>query len=59
MVEKERKRSIPGKYLLSHSYKDYEEYCKLKNSALKAVKFAKKKYQKGFAESIKISTKLF
>ena len=35
----------------SHSYRNYEEYCKLRNSASKAVTYAKKKYQKGIAES--------
>ena len=37
----------------SHSYRDYEVYCKLRNSASKTVKFAKKKHQKGIAESVK------
>ena len=43
----------------SHSYRDYAEYCKLRNSAAKAVKFAKKKYQKGIAESVQKSPKSF
>ena len=43
----------------SHSYRDYAEYCKLRNSAAKAVKFAKKKYQKGIAESVQKSAKSF
>ena len=37
----------------SHSYRDYTEYCKLRNSASKAVTYAKKKYEKGIAESVK------
>ena len=47
------------RFTYSQSYTDYEEYCKIRNSATKAVKFAKKKYQKGIAESIKTSPKSF
>ena len=37
----------------THSHRDYEEYCKLRNSASKAVTCAKKKYKKCIAESVK------
>ena len=43
----------------SHSYRDYQAYCKLRNSATKAIRFSKKKYQKGVAESSKTSPKSF
>ena len=42
-----------------HSYRDYEEYCILRNTASKAVTYAKKKYQKGIAESVIKSPKSF
>ena len=47
------------RFTFSHSYTDYENYCKIRNSVTKAVKFAKKKYQKGLAASIKTSPKSF
>ena len=47
------------RFTFSHSYVDYENYCKLRNSASKAVRFAKKRYQRGIAESVKISPKTF
>ena len=47
------------RFTYSHSYEDYEKYCKLRNSASKAVRFAKKRYQRGIAESVKISPKTF
>ena len=52
--EKLRKSIMPGNvFTHSHSYRDYEEYCKLRNSASKAVTYPKKKHQKGIAESVK------
>ena len=42
------------RFTFSYSYVDYENYCKLRNSASKAVRFAKKRYQRGIAESVKI-----
>ena len=47
------------RFTYSHSYTDYENYCRLRNSATKAVRFATKKYQKGVAESVRISPKSF
>ena len=47
------------RFTYSHSYVDYENYCKLRNSASKAVRFAKKRYQRGIAESVKESPKTF
>ena len=43
----------------SHSYRDYEKYCKLRKSVSKAMRYAKKKYRKGIAESVKKSPKSF
>lgn len=43
----------------SHSYRDYQAYCKLRNSATKAIRFSKKKYQKGVAECSKTNPKAF
>lgn len=47
------------RFTYSHSYRDYEEYCKARNSATKAIRYSKKKYQKGVAESAKKSPKSF
>ena len=59
-VKKVKKKYHAWKrFTYSHSYRDFEEYCKLRNSASKAVRFAKKKYQKGAAESVKTAPKSF
>ena len=47
------------RFTFSHSHVDYENYCKLRNSASKTDRFAKNRYQKGIAESVKISPKTF
>ena len=47
------------RFTFSHSYTDYKNYCKIRNSVTKAVKSAKKKYQKGLAASMKTSPKSF
>ena len=47
------------RFTYSHSYTDYENYCKIRNSVTKAVKYAKKKYQKGLTAGIKTSPKSF
>lgn len=47
------------RFTYSHSYHDYEAYCKARNSATKAVRFSKKKFQKGVAECAKKSPKSF
>ena len=54
-----RKYQAWQRFTFSHSYTNYENYCKIRNSVTKAVKFAKKKYQKGLAASIKTSHKSF
>ena len=43
----------------SHSHTDYENYCKIRNSVTKAMKYARKKYKKELAASIKTSLKSF
>ncbi|WAR22203.1 hypothetical protein MAR_016177, partial [Mya arenaria] len=47
------------RYTYSRSYRDYQSYCKIRNSTTKAIRFSKKKYQKGVAESSKTSQKSF
>ncbi|WAR24920.1 hypothetical protein MAR_038589 [Mya arenaria] len=47
------------RFIHSHSYRDYQAYCKLRNSATKAIRFSKKKYQKGVAECSKTNPKAF
>ncbi|WAR28875.1 hypothetical protein MAR_014579 [Mya arenaria] len=47
------------RYTYSRSYRDYQSYCKIRNSTTKASRFSKKKYQKGVAESSKTSQKSF
>ncbi|WAR15881.1 hypothetical protein MAR_030475 [Mya arenaria] len=47
------------RFIHSHSYRDYQAYCKLRNSATKAIRFSKKKYQKGVAEFSKTNPKAF
>ena len=58
-VRKVKKYHAWKRFTFSHSYVDNENYCKLRNSASKAVRFAKKRYQRGIAESVKISPKTF
>ena len=47
------------RFTYSHSYRDYEDYCKARNSATKAIRFSKVKHQRGVAESAKKSPKSF
>ncbi|WAR01814.1 hypothetical protein MAR_008372 [Mya arenaria] len=47
------------RYTYSRSYRDYQSYCKKRNSTTKAIRFSKKKYQKGVAESSKTHQKSF
>ncbi|WAR24441.1 hypothetical protein MAR_038110, partial [Mya arenaria] len=47
------------RYTYSRSYRDYQSYCKIRNSTTKAIRFSKRKYQKGVAESSKTSQKSF
>lgn len=47
------------RFTFSHSYPDYEEYCRLRNRATKAVYHAKKKHEKGIAQSAKTNSKSF
>ena len=55
-----KKKYHAWKHLIyCHDYRTCEEYCKLRKSASKAVRFAKKKYQKRIAESIKTLSKSF
>ena len=53
-VRKVKKKYQAWKRLtFSHSYTDFENYRKIRNSVTNAVKFAKTKYQKGLAARIK------
>ncbi|WAR26475.1 hypothetical protein MAR_012179, partial [Mya arenaria] len=47
------------RYTYSRSYRDYQSYCKIRNSTTKAIRFSRRKYQKGVAESSKTSQKSF
>ena len=47
------------RFTFSHSYRDYQTFCKLRNSATKAIRYSKQKYQKGVAESSKTNPKSF
>ncbi|WAR18395.1 hypothetical protein MAR_000233 [Mya arenaria] len=47
------------RFIHSQSYRDYQAYCKLRNSATKAIRFSKKKYQKGDVEFSKTNPKVF
>ena len=39
--------------------KDFEDYCKCRNQATKATRFARKRYEQGIAENIKENGKAF
>lgn len=59
-VKKVKKKYHAWKrFTFSHSYAAYQEYCRLRNDATKAVRFAKRKYHKGIADSVKNSPKSF
>jgi len=47
------------RYTFTRNYRDYEEYCRARNSATKAIRFSKVKHQKGVAESCRDSPKAF
>ena len=47
------------RFTFSRSYRDYEEHCKLRNRASKAVLYSKKKHGKLIAESAKVNPKSF
>lgn len=47
------------RYIHSHSQKNYHEYCKCRNHATKAVRFARKRHEKGIADSAKDNPKAF
>ena len=47
------------RFTYTHNYIDYQEYCRARNSATKAVRFSKIKFQKGVADSVKRSPKSF
>ena len=47
------------RFTYSRSYRDYQTYCKLRNSATQAIRYSKRKYQKGVAERSKTNQKSF
>ena len=46
-------------YLHSRTRRNYNNYCICRNKATKAVRFARKRYEKGIAESVKENPKSF
>ena len=46
-------------YLHSRTRRNYNNYCTCRNKATKAVRFARKRYEKGIAESVKENPKSF
>jgi len=47
------------RYTYSRSYRDYQDYCRLRNKASKAVHYAKRQHEKGIASSAKLNPKSF
>lgn len=47
------------RFTFSRSYEDYAEYCRLRNSATNAIRFAKLSHEKGIAQGAKNSPKPF
>ena len=47
------------RFSYSRGYNAYQDYCKARNAATKAIRFSKRKFEKGVADSIKTSPKSF
>ncbi|WAQ96331.1 YWV1-like protein [Mya arenaria] len=54
-----KKYHLWKRFTFSRSYVDYQEYCRARNQVTTAIRFSKKKYQKGVVESTKKSPKSF
>ncbi|WAR02240.1 YWV1-like protein [Mya arenaria] len=54
-----KKYHLWKRFTFSRSYVDYQKYCRARNQVTTAIRFSKKKYQKGVVESTKKSPKSF